>query len=138
MLVGHSQGGIVAADAAHDFVASGQFNVTHVVTLGAPVGRIEVPPTVAMLSLENRDDIVPHLDAADNPDAANRTTVSFTNDTGNIGQNHALTTSYLPAARTLDTSSAPSVASFRDSAAAFFDAAEGTPLTTHAFQITRS
>jgi len=138
MLVGHSQGGIVAADAAHDFVVSGQFNVTHVVTLGAPVGRIEVPATVAMLSVENRDDIVPHLDAAANPDTANRTTVSFTRDTGNVGLNHDLATSYLPAARTLDGSTAASVTQFRTSAAAFFDAADGTALTTHAYQVTRS
>src|SRR5262249_31927110 len=56
MLVGHSQGGIVATDAADHFVTSGQFNVTHVVTLGAPVGRLAVPDSVTMLSVENRND----------------------------------------------------------------------------------
>ena len=45
MLVGHSQGGIVAARTANDFVTSGQYNVTHVVTAGSPIGRIPIPDT---------------------------------------------------------------------------------------------
>src|SRR5262249_49728147 len=46
MLVGHSQGGIVAARAAEAWAASGEFTVTHVVTAGSPVGRIPVPDGV--------------------------------------------------------------------------------------------
>ena len=87
MLVGHSQGGIVAAQSTNDLVASG-YNVTHVVTAGSPVGRIDIPGNVQMLSLENKGDVVPHLDASDNPNTANRTTVTFENQTGTVGDNH--------------------------------------------------
>ncbi|MEU0880402.1 hypothetical protein ABZ345_17505 [Lentzea sp. NPDC005914] len=89
MLVGHSQGGIVAAQSTNGLVASG-YNVTHVVTAGSPVGRIGIPGNVQMLSLENKGDIVPHLDASDNPNTANRTTVTFENQTGTVGENHSI------------------------------------------------
>jgi hypothetical protein len=137
MLVGHSQGGIVAADAADHFVSSGQFNVTHVVTLGAPVGRLEVPDSVTMLSVENRNDIVAHLDAADNPDTPNRTTVSFGDDHGNVGSNHALAGVYLPAAQALDASGDPSVAAFRDSASAFLGDEPGRDMSSYVYQVRR-
>ena len=137
MLVGHSQGGMVATDAANHFVSSGQFNVTHVVTLGAPVGRLDVPDSVAMLSLENRNDIVAHLDASDNPDAPNRTTVSFTDDHGTVADNHALLVSYAPAARVLDASTDPSVVAFRDSASAFLGDQPGRSVSSYAFQVRR-
>jgi hypothetical protein len=67
------QGGIVAAQMAGD-LAGGEYNVTHVVTTGSPVGRIDVPDSVQVLSLENEHDIVAHLDAAGNPDRSNRVT----------------------------------------------------------------
>jgi hypothetical protein len=117
MLVGHSQGGIVAAQATTDLKASG-YNVTHVVTAGSPVGRIEVPGDVQVLSLENRNDIVPHLDASDNPDSPNRTTVTFDNNTGSF-KNHAIGGNYTDAAGVLDKSSDPSVQRYRDSMGAF-------------------
>jgi pimeloyl-ACP methyl ester carboxylesterase len=137
MLVGHSQGGIVATDAANHFVSSGQFNVTHVVTLGAPVGRLDVPDSVAMLSVENRNDVVAHLDAADNPDAPNRTTVEYADDHANVGDNHALRVSYAPAARSLDASGDPSVVAFRDGASAFLGDAPGRAVTSYVFQVRR-
>jgi hypothetical protein len=133
MLVGHSQGGIVATDAAQHFVDSGQFHVTHVVTLGAPVGRLAVPDSVQMLSVENSNDIVAHLDAADNPDAPNRTTVTFSDDHGKVGANHDLST-YQPAARPLDASTDPSVVAFRDSAGAFLS---GSTVTSEVYQVRR-
>jgi hypothetical protein len=136
LLIGHSQGGIVATDAANHFVSSGQFNVTHVVTIGAPVGRLEVPDSVAMLSVENRNDIVAHLDAADNPDTPNRTTVSFSDDHGSIEVNHDLR-GYAPAARALDASTDASVAAFRDSASAFLGDPPGRAMTSYAYRVTR-
>ncbi|MFY1689112.1 hypothetical protein [Plantactinospora sp. WMMB782] len=52
MLVGHSQGGMVAAQAAHDTATGGfPYNVTHVVTAGSPIGNTEIPPGVQVLSL---------------------------------------------------------------------------------------
>ena len=120
MLVGHSQGGMVAAQAAHDSGTGGfNFNVTHVLTAGSPIGRVDIPANVQVLSLENSHDIVPHLDAAANPDRPNRTTVTFDNQLGTIGGDHSTDKSYLPAAQALDTSADPSVRAYRDSASAF-------------------
>lgn len=119
MLVGHSQGGIVAAQMAHDMAGS-EFNITHVVTAGSPVGRIDIPDNVQVLSFENNHDIVPHLDATDNPDRPNRVTVSFDTQHGTIGDNHGIQQSYLPAAEAAWSSNDPSLVAFRDSADAFF------------------
>lgn len=124
MLVGHSQGGIIAAQAAHDaanggFVAGGHsYNITHVVTAGSPIGRIDISPGVQVLALENQHDIVPHLDGATNPDRPNETTVTFDSQRGSFGANHD-TRTYYEAASTLDASADPSVRSFRESASAF-------------------
>jgi hypothetical protein len=134
MLVGHSQGGIVAARAANDFVAAGQYNVTHVVTAGSPVGRIPVPDGVQMLSLENRGDIVPHLDAAENRARDNHTTVTFDNQSGTVGGNHAIGGNYVDAARQLDASTDPSVRRFRDSAGIFVS---GSSVQTHQYTVER-
>jgi hypothetical protein len=134
MLVGHSQGGMVAARAANDFVTNGEFNVTHVVTAGSPVGRMPVPDGVQMLSLENNGDIVPHLDAAENPASDNRTTVKFDNQSGTVGGNHAITHNYADAAHQLDASTDPSVTRFRDSATVFTG---GTSVETHQYKVTR-
>jgi hypothetical protein len=133
MLVGHSQGGIVAARAANDFVTSGQYNVTHVITAGSPIGRIPIPDKVQVLSLENSGDIVPHLDASDNPTTANRTTVTFDHQTGDVGGNHELTGNYATAAGQLDSSTDPSVQAFRNSAINFLN---GSQVQTHQYQVT--
>lgn len=75
MLAGHSQGGInaVALASRPEFLA--EFNVTHVVTAGSPVGRMDLPPSVNALHLEHSEDIVSGFDAVANPDTATRTTV---------------------------------------------------------------
>lgn len=138
MLVGHSQGGIVAAKMAHD-LAGGEFNVTHVVTAGSPIGRIDIPDDVQVLSFEDNNDIVPHLDAADNLDRPNQVTVSFDTQNGTIGDNHSIQQSYLPAASAASTSKDPSVVAFKDSAKAFF-APEGgadVKVTANVYRIRR-
>ncbi|PWK90245.1 PGAP1-like protein [Lentzea atacamensis] len=137
MLLGHSQGGIVAAQSTPDLVASG-YNVTHVVTAGSPVGRIDVPANVQMLSLENRNDIVPRLDAADNPDTANRTTVKFDQNYGDF-KNHNIEENYSEAARQLSdpgskTYHDPAVAKYRDSLGAFTN---GSQAETRTYRVTR-
>jgi hypothetical protein len=75
MLAGHSQGGInaVALTTNADFME--EFNVTHVVTAGSPVGRMAMPAGVKALHLEHTEDLVAGLDAVPNPDTASRTTV---------------------------------------------------------------
>ncbi|GAA1743738.1 hypothetical protein [Aeromicrobium alkaliterrae] len=75
MLTGHSQGGITAMTMAADPDLRAEFNVTSVVTGGSPVGRVDVPDGVTVLSLEHTQDVVPMLDGADNPDRPEWTTV---------------------------------------------------------------
>lgn len=75
MLTGHSQGGMVAAAMAADAECRGSFNITAVVTAGSPIGEARIPASVAVLSLESIQDLVPKLDGADNPDRPNWTTV---------------------------------------------------------------
>lgn len=55
--VGHSQGGLVAAQVA----ASGEFNTVAVATFGAPAGQVPVPAEVPMIATEHSDDLVPAL-----------------------------------------------------------------------------
>lgn len=133
MLVGHSQGGIVAAQSTGDLIAGG-YNVTHVVTAGSPIGRIDVPGNVQVLSLENRNDIVPHLDASDNPDSSNRTTVTFDNQNGTFDDNHAIPGNYTDAAQRLDTSSDPSVQQYLTGTSAF---TSGNSSETRTFKVDR-
>ena len=136
MLVGHSEGGIVAVDAAHDAALSGRYRITHVVTAGSPVGLLakKLPANVQLLSLENDADIVPRLDGAANPDRRNVTTVRINDDHGGIGDNHDLDESYLPEATAAQTAGNGSVEAFVASARGFLG---GRSMATHAYRITR-
>ncbi len=139
MLIGHSQGGMVAAQAAHDTTTGAfNYNVTHVLTAGAPIARTEVPNHIQVMAIENSHDIVPHLDAADNPDRPNVTTVTFDAQYGGIGDNHSITKSYVPASESLDASTDPSVIAYRSSAAkAFLSNSPGTKLQNNVYNLTR-
>jgi hypothetical protein len=136
MLVGHSEGGIVAVNAARDAATSGRFRITHVVTAGSPIGRVAraLPSNVQVLALENRADVVPHCDAADNPDRSNITTVTVDEQHFSITANHGLEQSYEPIARAADESGDASIRAFTNSARGFL----GRPtMHTHAYRITR-
>lgn len=75
LLAGHSQGGLVAGYLANH---PGGFNITDVVTAGAPTAHLgPFPDGVRVLSLENERDIVPLLDGEDNPARDNHVTVRF-------------------------------------------------------------
>ncbi|MGY1724982.1 alpha/beta fold hydrolase [Blastococcus sp. SYSU DS0533] len=139
LLVGHSQGGMVAAQAAHDAgTADFPYDVRCVLAAGAPIGRVEVPPHVQVLALENAHDVVAHLDGRDNDDDPNVTTVTFGRPTGSIATDHGLRSSYLPAARAVDRAEGPSLAAFRASAAPFL-AGPGDDVTVvaHVYAISR-
>jgi len=73
MLVGHSQGGLVAARLAANAQFRTRFNVTHVLTVASPESRIKIPKSVQALSIEHRADPVPRLDTKTEPEASNRT-----------------------------------------------------------------
>lgn len=136
MLVGHSEGGMIAANIARDAYRSGEFHVTHVITAGAPLGAIaaDVPREVRVLALENRNDCVPATDGVRNPDRVNVTTVTVDHQHHDIVANHELRDSYLAGAADVDGSDNASIREVLDSAHPFFDGSWGT---THVFQITR-
>lgn len=137
MLVGHSEGGIVAVNAARDAAASGRFRITHVVTAGSPVGDLAkgLPSNVALLSLENTADVVPALDNAPNPDLRNVVTVRERQQHGSIHANHSLEQSYEPEAVDTQTAGNGSVDAFLAGAHGFLS---GSSMTTHAYQISRA
>ena len=137
MLVGHSEGGMVAVEAARDAVRTGQFRVTHVLTAGSPIGRIvgQVSDTVRVLALENRGDLVPHADGRANPDTRNITTVTVRHDDGRISDEHDLATSYVQGAHDADVSTSASIRDFTGSARGFLD---GSTEQTHAYLIGRA
>ncbi|RJQ73680.1 alpha/beta fold hydrolase [Pseudonocardiaceae bacterium YIM PH 21723] len=132
MLVGHSQGGIVAGRAATDLQDS--YNVTHVVTAGSPVANIPVPDKVQMLSLENNNDIVPKLDGSPGQDRPNHTTVSYDAVADGVMPNHRIHDNYVRAAADLDQSQDPSIKQFRESADGFLN---GEQKETHTYRVSR-
>jgi hypothetical protein len=134
MLVGHSQGGIVAVDMARHYRERGEFNITHVVTAGAPVGLLDVPDDVQVLSIENRGDVVPHADGALNPARPNRLTVGIDRGGTDVGDRHDITDAYLPGAADIDASTHLGVRTWLQSAAGFLDAEE---VHTTAFTVSR-
>jgi hypothetical protein len=137
LLVGHSEGGMVAVNAAIHATESGQFRIGHVVTAGAPIGvaAAVVPRSVHVLALENRGDIVPHLDDVENPDRVNVTTVVVGHDHGSIGANHGLDESYVPGAADVDASGDGSTQAYLNGLHPFLSA---NGVATQIFQITRT
>ncbi|KXA18580.1 hypothetical protein [Gardnerella vaginalis] len=73
VLVGHSQGGIVAAEIASDY--SKQYNIKHVVTAGSPIANHAIPEKTWVTSIEMEDELVPTLDGASNPSRNNWVTI---------------------------------------------------------------
>lgn len=136
MLVGHSEGGIVAIDTARDAVRSGQFNVTHVITAGSPIGVIgrQLPRSVRVLAFENSADVVPDPDGAPNPIRSGFTTVVGSEQHYSIGADHDIEQSYEPIAVAADHSRNPALTDFRDSAAGFLDAGS---ITTNVYWVRR-
>lgn len=73
-IIGHSQGGIVAATIASDW--SDQYTIEHVVTAGSPVANHPIPERTWVTSVEIDDELVAALDGAANPATGNWLTVS--------------------------------------------------------------
>jgi pimeloyl-ACP methyl ester carboxylesterase len=134
LLAGHSQGGMEAAALLHR--GSG-FHVTHVVTAGSPLAQVHgYPPGSHVLSLENRGDVVPLLDGADNPDTRQQVTVVFDDHEASIPGNHD-PSHYVRGAAAAERSTDPSIleqlASLRRHGFLGSDAVA----TSRIFQITR-
>ncbi|PJM79255.1 PGAP1-like alpha/beta domain-containing protein [Bifidobacterium scaligerum] len=73
-MVGHSQGGIVAATIASDW--ADDYTIEHVVTAGSPVANHPIPSSTWVTSVEIDDEFVAALDGAANPSTDNWLTVS--------------------------------------------------------------
>lgn len=112
LLVGHSQGGMVAVNVAEQAAHSHEFTITNVITAGSPIARLAVPANTQVLSLENEGDVVPHADGASNPDRRNQVTVTVHRATSDALINHDLERTYLPGAGDVDASADPSVRSY--------------------------
>ena len=131
MLVGHSLGGIAAAGLASSPRFTAEHRVTHVVTMGAPVGRMPLPTDTQVLSLEHTRDPVPRLEGQRNPDRA--TWVTVTRDAHDEGVDRASRThdlrGYVGTAALVDDALDPSVVTWRATSAPFFvDDAHGSPV----------
>jgi hypothetical protein len=133
MLVGHSQGGMIAARLAGELQAAG-YTVTHLVTAGSPIGLAAVPASVSVLSLQNQGDVVPELDGADNPQRANWITVRTDHGDSTVPGRHSVR-SYLAGALDIDACAHPALAHWRSGAAGFLDADR---VSTQVFQIRRA
>ncbi len=137
LLVGHSLGGMEAAALAGRETG---FAVTDVVTAGSPTAQVDGwADGVRVLSLEQRGDVVPLLDGADNPDSTAQTTVAFEGRTGDgtIVDEHGYD-QYVAGAVAVDASTDPSVAehvaSLRDRG---FLGPVAETVTTQVFQVVR-
>ena len=136
LVVGHSLGGMEAAALA---AQQHGFTITDAVTAGAPTSQVGSFPTgTNVLSLEEKDDIVPWADLATNPDTLEQTTVVFDSDVGDgIHQNHSYP-AYLQGAELVDSSDHPSITaavqSLHDEG---FLGTDGQ-VTSQVFQITRA
>jgi pimeloyl-ACP methyl ester carboxylesterase len=115
LLAGHSQGGIVAAALAADSGFRRRQRVTHVVTSGAPVARMPVPPGVSVLSLEHRQDAVPRLEGERNADRRDWVTVTRDLRGSGVGTSSAshASTRYRETAALADASGSRSVRAWR-------------------------
>jgi PGAP1-like protein len=95
MLVGHSQGGIVAMDLAGDPAFNGdRVQVTDVLVAGSPISSKQAAAGsgTRIFSIENVDDVVTHLDAVDSAARActpQRFSYQFADDQHSIGATHS-------------------------------------------------
>lgn len=77
LLVGHSQGGMIAASLAGNKEFKDLYNVQGIATAGSPLGSsLEIPKDIAVLAYEHQTDWIPKLDGADNPVHDNMATVT--------------------------------------------------------------
>ena len=135
LLVGHSQGGMVAAALA---AGDTPYDVRHVVTAGSPTAQVDLPPDVRVLSLENRGDVVPLTDGEANRPSVGQVTVQF--DAGGEGlPGHHDYPRYVAGAAAADASGSASVVAELDAlrAAGFLGDGTGVRVETQVFEVTR-
>ncbi|MET0726278.1 MAG: hypothetical protein ABWY36_07985 [Leifsonia sp.] len=128
LAVGHSQGGMLAALLAQD----PDISCTGLVTAGAPIAGVELPPDVPLLQLEHTDDIVPALagmertDYADGQLLVRREFLAAGSDDGrSVVPAHELA-GYRQTAALVDSSPDPRLQAFRAQLDEFTGKASGT------------
>ena len=72
-IVGHSQGGIIAAAAATDF--QDKYDIQHIATLGSPIANFEIPEKTRVTAIEMDDEGIAALDGEANPHTENWLTI---------------------------------------------------------------
>lgn len=135
LLVGHSQGGMVAAALA---AADTPYDVRHVVTAGSPTAQVDLPADVRVLSLENRGDVVPLTDGEPNRPSVGQVTVQF--DAGGEGlAGHHDHPRYVAGAAAADASDSASITAELDAlrAAGFLGDGSGVLVETRVYAVTR-
>jgi hypothetical protein len=126
MLSGFSQGGIAAGALAEyiDKTPSLGYNVTHVVTFGAPIGQYDIPNKTQVISFEHSEDPVPATDGRSNPTQSNWTTLTSPTVSGSASAGAELpahnATSYAKTAADWDKSGQEDVKRFESSASGFW------------------
>lgn len=135
LLVGHSQGGLVAGWlAAH----GSPYRISQVVTAGSPIGGLgPFPAGTQVLSLENAGDLVPLLDGAANPPTPNHVTVAFDDRGSGVVDSHGLA-HYVRGAVGAEASADPSLVDHLDGLRADGFLGGGGPARTQVFQISRA
>lgn len=118
MLDGHSLGGVVAAQVAADASVRERFDVEAVLTAGSPIGAIDIPSDVEVLSLEHREDLVPHLDGLDNTALASNQVTVTASAPAQLGAHDG--EAYARLGDRVDASDDPSLVSFKQATEKFF------------------
>jgi hypothetical protein len=85
MLIGWSQGGILAGAIASD--ANSGFNVRAITVAGAPIDHMQIPDDVAVLAFQHDGDHVPRLDGTPPHQGPNWVTIN--DESGGTGYPHA-------------------------------------------------
>lgn len=134
VIVGHSQGGLVAAALASDPAFTRGRRVSQVLTAGSPIDAFPIPDSTSVLSLQHGTDPVPMLDVAPPPDRRNWTSVTASAPAGVFA--HALTGYAATAART-ERSGDVSLRQWRAGLAPALAAAPGSAPVVHEFRTRR-
>lgn len=133
LIAGHSLGGMVAAKELSEGTS---FNVTNVITAGAPTAvERGFPTTSHVLSLQSSGDVVPHVEGRPNRISQQQTTVTFASGEGTIVGNHEVGT-YERGAAAVDASHDAAVRAAVDAIGPFF--APGGEVSDSVFRLTRT
>ena len=97
LLIGHSQGGIIASNIA----ISGDYPVGGLISVGAPIAHQELE--IPVISIEHANDVVPALSGETNPIKTNWVTVENTPEAEDIIDAHSMS-SYIETAKLMDKS----------------------------------